>query len=157
MRAYLGLGSNLGDRWALLRDAVRSLEGVVAVSPVYETEPVGGPGGQPPFLNLVVALETDLSPRALLGVCHRLESAAGRVREVRWGPRTLDVDLLWTDGDPVHDADLVVPHPRLWERRFVLVPLADLAPDLVPGEVLERADGRVARVGDLGEAAPTPR
>lgn len=149
MKAYLGLGSNLGDRWAMLRDAVRSLDGVVAVSPVYETDPVGGPGGQGQYLNVVVALDTALSPRQLLGVCHRLESAADRIRDERWGPRTLDVDILWTDGDEVHEEDLEIPHPRMWERRFVLAPLADLAPELVPDELLERAEGRVTRVGTL--------
>ena len=97
-RAFLGLGSNLGDQWALLREAVGSLTGVVAVSPVYRTEPMGGPGGQQPYLNLVVELDTELTPRELLGVCHRLESAADRIRVERWGPRTLDVDILWMDG-----------------------------------------------------------
>lgn len=149
MRAYLGLGSNLGDRWALLRDAVRSLEGVVAVSPVYETDPVGGPAGQGAYLNVVVAIETGLQPRQLLGVCHRLEAAADRTREERWGPRTLDVDILWTDGEPVDEPDLRIPHERMWERRFVLAPLADIAPELVAPDLLERAEGRVTRVGEL--------
>lgn len=149
MRAYLGLGSNLGDRWDMLRDAVRSLDGVAAVSPVYETDPVGGPSGQAQYLNVVVALDTDLTGRQLLGVCHRLESAANRIRDERWGPRTLDVDILWIDGVEVHEEDLEIPHPRMWERRFVLAPLADLAPDLVPAERLERAEGRVTRVGTL--------
>ena len=127
MRAYLGLGSNLGDRRAHLRAAVGALPGVVAVSPVYETEPVGGPAGQGPYLNLVVALETELSPRELLDVAHRLESVAGRVRTERDGPRTLDVDVLLVGDLCVREPDLVVPHPRMWERRFVLAPLADLA------------------------------
>ena len=149
MRAFLGLGSNLGDRERYLREAVEALVGVVAVSPVYETEPVGGPAGQSPYLNLVVELDTDLSPRELLGVSHRLEAVAGRARSERWGPRTLDVDVLWVDGVTVDEPDLQVPHPRMWERRFVLAPLADLAPDLVPGEALESADGVVRRVGAL--------
>ena len=127
MRAYLGLGSNLGDRRAHLRAAVAALPDVVAVSPVYETDPVGGPPGQSPYLNLVVALETDLSPRQLLDVARTLEEAAGRVRSERHGPRTLDVDVLLVGDLTVHDDDLVVPHPRMWQRRFVLVPLADLA------------------------------
>ncbi|MDQ4090831.1 MAG: 2-amino-4-hydroxy-6-hydroxymethyldihydropteridine diphosphokinase [Actinomycetota bacterium] len=127
MRAYLGLGSNLGDRRAHLRHAVDALPDLVAVSPVYETEPVGGPAGQGPYLNLVVALETELSPRELLDVAHRLESVAGRVRTERDGPRTLDVDVLLVGDLCVHEPDLVVPHPRMWERRFVLAPLADLA------------------------------
>src|SRR5258708_40019125 len=89
---FLGLGSNLGDRRRNLLDEVESLSGRVAVSQVYETEPVGGPSGQEPYLNCVVELRTALTPRQLLGVCHRLEAAAGRVRNERWGPRTLDVD-----------------------------------------------------------------
>ena len=127
MRAYLGLGSNLGDRRAHLRAAVAALPDVVAVSPVYETDPVGGPPGQDPYLNLVVALETALSPRNLLEVARTLEDAAGRVRTERHGPRTLDVDVLLVGDLTVRDDDLIVPHPRMWQRRFVLAPLADLA------------------------------
>ena len=127
MRAYLGLGSNLGDRRAHLRAAVAALPDVAAVSPVYETDPVGGPPGQSPYLNLVVALDTDLSPRQLLEIARTLEEAAGRVRTERHGPRTLDVDVLLVGDLTVHDDDLVVPHPRMWQRRFVLAPLADLA------------------------------
>jgi 2-amino-4-hydroxy-6-hydroxymethyldihydropteridine diphosphokinase len=152
-RAYLGLGSNLGDRAGYLRDAVVTLRtvGLTAVSPVYESEPVGGPGDQGAFLNLVVELDTDRSPHELLGICHRLESAADRVREVRWGPRTLDVDVLWIEGVTVDDPDLVVPHPRMWERRFVLAPLRDLAPDLVDRQALEHAIGHAERLGDLAD------
>jgi 2-amino-4-hydroxy-6-hydroxymethyldihydropteridine diphosphokinase len=143
-RAFLGLGSNLGDRQALLATAVDRLVavGLVASSPLYETDPVGGPE-QDAFLNLVVELDTDLSPRQLLEVCRRLEAAAERVRVERWGPRTLDVDVLWVDGAAVDDPDLVVPHPRLWERRFVLAPLRDLAPDLVSADAVARAVGDV--------------
>jgi 2-amino-4-hydroxy-6-hydroxymethyldihydropteridine diphosphokinase len=143
------MGSNLGDRWRFLREAVSSLAGVVSVSPVYETEPVGGPGGQGRYLNLVVELDTDLEPRDLLGVCRRLEAAAGRVRDERWGPRTLDVDVLWVDGRTVDEPDLQVPHPRMWERRFVVAPLSDVAPDLVPSGAVDRAEGSVRRVGPL--------
>jgi len=149
VRAFLGMGSNLGDREAFLREAVGSLANVVAVSPVYETDPVGGPGGQGAYLNIVVEIDTDLSPRALLGVCHRLESAAGRVREERWGPRTLDVDILWHEMGPVVEPDLEVPHPRMTERRFVMAPLADLAPDLVAADWNDQAEGRVRQVGAL--------
>jgi 2-amino-4-hydroxy-6-hydroxymethyldihydropteridine diphosphokinase len=127
MRAYLGLGSNLGDRRGHLRQAVHGLPDVVAVSPVYETDPVGGPLDQSPYLNLVVQLDTDLSPRELLEVGRRLEEAAGRVRTERDGPRTLDVDVLLVGDLHVDEPDLVVPHPRMWQRRFVLAPLADLA------------------------------
>lgn len=147
-RAFLGMGSNLGDRARYLRDAVAALDGVVAVSPVYETEPVGGPE-QGAFLNIVVELDTDLDARGLLAECQRLEAAAERVREERWGPRTLDVDVLWVDGETVDAPDLVVPHPRMRLRRFVLVPLADLAPDLVSDEDLEAAEGDVERLGRL--------
>ena len=147
-RAFLGLGSNVGDRERHLADAVESLAGVVAVSPVYETDPVGGPA-QDPFLNLVVELATSLTPRQLLGVAHRLESAAGRVRAERWGPRTLDVDVLLVGDLCVDEPDLVVPHPRMWQRRFVLAPLADLAPELVPDDLLAVSEGRVSVLGPL--------
>ncbi|MGH9177571.1 MAG: 2-amino-4-hydroxy-6-hydroxymethyldihydropteridine diphosphokinase [Acidimicrobiales bacterium] len=131
MRAFVALGSNLGDRRARLQQAVAGLPGVVAVSGVYETDPVGGPPGQPPFLNAVVELDTDLSPRELLDVARSLEAAAGRARSVRWGPRPLDVDVLLVGDLTVDEPDLAVPHPRMWERPFVLVPLHDLAPELV--------------------------
>ncbi len=132
MRAFLALGSNLGDRWEHLRTAVEGLPDVVAVSPVYETAPVGGPEGQGSYLNVVAELDTGLSPRQLLALGRRLEAASGRVRGERWGPRALDVDVLLVGDLEVDDPDLQVPHPRMWERAFVLVPLSDLAPDLVP-------------------------
>ena len=117
-RAFIGLGSNLGDRRALLRAAVERLRAagdVVGVSPLYETEPVGGPEGQGPYLNVVVELSTRDTPRRLLERCQALEEAAGRVRTVRWGPRTLDADVLWVEGCTVDEDDLTVPHPRLWD------------------------------------------
>jgi 2-amino-4-hydroxy-6-hydroxymethyldihydropteridine diphosphokinase len=154
-RAFLGLGSNLGDRRAVLRDAVAAIADVVATSPVYETEPVGGPE-QGAFLNLVVELDTALDARGLLELCRRLETAAGRVREVRWGPRSLDVDVLWVDGETIDAPDLQVPHPRMWERRFVLAPLADLAPDLVPPALLASAEGDVVRLGALDDGSGPP-
>lgn len=151
-RAFIGLGSNLGDPRAELARAVASLrEGgdVVGVSPLYETSPIGGPAGQPPYLNAVVELRTPDSPRELLDRCRALEAAARRVRTVRFGPRTLDADVLFVDALAVDEPDLQVPHPRMWERRFVLAPLRDLAPDLVaPGDV-DRAEGAVRRVGTL--------
>lgn len=153
-RAFLSLGSNLGDRRQFLAEAVDSLGAqVVAVSPVYETDPVGGPE-QGRFLNLVVQLDTALSPRELLGVCHRLESAAQRVRTQRWGPRTLDVDIIWIDGVRLDEPDLQIPHPRWSERTFVLAPLGDLAPDLVDPEVLARAEGQVRQVEPLAGWEP---
>ena len=145
MRAFLGLGSNLGNREALLRQAVASLPDVVAVSPLYETDPVGGPE-QGAFLNLVVELDTDMSPRELLELCQELEEAAHRMRLERWGPRTLDVDVLLVGDVKVDEPDLEVPHPRMWQRRFVLAPLRDLAPDLVSEEALQSAEGDVRRV-----------
>jgi 2-amino-4-hydroxy-6-hydroxymethyldihydropteridine diphosphokinase len=135
-RAYLALGSNLGDRVAHLQLAVDELARdpdvvVSAVSRVYETAPVGGPP-QDAFLNAVVAIETDLEPHALLRRCQHIEERAARVRVERWGPRTLDVDvLLFGDGTTIDDAELTVPHPRMWERGFVLAPLRDVAPGLV--------------------------
>lgn len=142
MRAFIGLGSNLGDRLAQLRTAMSGLPDVVAASSVYETEPVGGPE-QGPYLNQVVELDTDLGPRELLRRAHALEAAAGRERAQRHGPRTLDVDVLLVGDVTVADDDLVVPHPRMWERRFVLVPLAELAPDLVSPEAIAAAHGEV--------------
>jgi 2-amino-4-hydroxy-6-hydroxymethyldihydropteridine diphosphokinase len=156
VRAFLGLGSNLGDRWAHLRRAVDQLRAgsrapVTAVSRVYETEPVGGPEDQGPFLNVVVelAVSPTADPYRLLEECRRLEAAAGRVRSVRWGPRTLDADVLWIDGVVLDDVDLTVPHPRWRERRFVLAPLAELAPDLVDEDDLALSGGEVAVVGTL--------
>jgi len=145
----VGLGSNLGDRQAQLLRAVQGLPDVVAVSNLYETEPVGGPPGQGPFLNLVVELHTEFEPRQLLEVARRLEADAGRRREVRWGPRTLDVDVLLVGADVVDDEDLVIPHPRMWERRFVVEPLAELAPELVDRAAREGAGGAVRVVGTL--------
>jgi 2-amino-4-hydroxy-6-hydroxymethyldihydropteridine diphosphokinase len=139
-RAFLGLGSNLGDRWRHLREAVAGLPDVVRVSPVYETDPVGGPPGQQPFLNLVVELSTDRTPRQLLADAQAAEEHAHRVRRQRWGPRTLDVDVLLVGDAVVNDPDLIIPHPRMWDRAFVLVPLGDLAPELVG----ERRPGLVA-------------
>ena len=155
-RAFLSLGSNLGDRRAHLRRAVYQLRAgsvpaVTAVSEVYETEPVGGPDDQGPFLNVVVelAVPVEVDPYRLLEQCHRLEAAAGRVRTVRWGPRTLDADVIWIDGIALDDPDLTVPHPRWRERRFVLAPLAELAPDLVDDDDLATAGGGVRVVGSL--------
>jgi 2-amino-4-hydroxy-6-hydroxymethyldihydropteridine diphosphokinase len=132
VRAYLGLGSNLGDRRAHLEGAVQGLAAapeviLVAVSPVYETTPVGGPP-QGDYLNAVVALDTDLDARGLLGLAQELERRAHRVRGERFGPRTLDVDVLLVGDERVDEPDLQVPHPRLAERGFVLAPLADLDP-----------------------------
>jgi 2-amino-4-hydroxy-6-hydroxymethyldihydropteridine diphosphokinase len=151
-RAFIGLGSNLGDRLAALERAVVLLAAkgdVVAVSPVYETEPVGGPEGQGPYLNAVVELSTADPARSLLERCRALEEDARRERTVRFGPRTLDADVLIVGDERVDEPDLVVPHPRMLERRFVLAPLADLAPELVDPAALTCAIGAAVRVGML--------
>ncbi|MEM9036119.1 MAG: 2-amino-4-hydroxy-6-hydroxymethyldihydropteridine diphosphokinase [Actinomycetota bacterium] len=147
--AYVAIGSNLGDRRAHLRYAVRALPDVVAVSGVFETEPVGGPE-QGPYLNMVAKLETEQDPFELLETCLAIEAGAGRERIVRWGARTLDLDvLLWGDAS-IESEHLTVPHPRMWERRFVLTPLADLAPELLPdGWEANVVDGAVERVDAL--------
>ena len=132
MRAYVGLGSNLGDRAAHLLLGLSALSRLpetrlLRLSPVYETDPVGPP--QPPYLNMVAELETELSPKGLLAEMLRVEKALGRERRERWGPRTLDLDLLLYGDLVLEEAGLSVPHPRLHERAFVLVPLLDLLPE----------------------------
>ena len=131
-RAFIALGSNLGDREQHLRDAIGAIDERVDVSSVWETAPVGGPSGQGAFLNMVVAIETDKSPRELLEFAQSLERAAGRVREEHWGPRTLDVDVLFVGDLVVNEPDLVVPHPLWRERAFVVEPLREVAhPELL--------------------------
>ena len=152
-RALLALGSNFGDRWRHLRCAVAALPDVVEVSAVYETAPFGGPD-QGPYLNCVVRLETDLDARGLLEPAQNRELAAGRVRGERWGPRTLDVDVLWVDGQTVDEPDLEVPHPRMFERAFVLVPLREVAPDLV-GDIPDD-QGEIVDVGLLDAGSRDP-
>jgi 2-amino-4-hydroxy-6-hydroxymethyldihydropteridine diphosphokinase len=138
----LALGSNLCDRRAYLNAAVSTMPDLVRPSPIYETDPVGGPDAQGPYLNMVVQLESGLTSRQLLALCRSQEAAAGRVRLVHWGPRTLDCDLVWIDGTRVNEPDLVVPHPRFQERDFVLAPLSHLAPELMPdGWTLAGASG----------------
>jgi 2-amino-4-hydroxy-6-hydroxymethyldihydropteridine diphosphokinase len=132
VRAYVGLGSNLGDRAAYLLLGLSALSRLpkthlLRLSPVYETDPVGPP--QPPYLNMVAELETELSPKGLLAEMLRIEKALGRERRERWGPRTLDLDLLLYGDLVLEEAGLSVPHPRLHERAFVLVPLLDLLPE----------------------------
>jgi 2-amino-4-hydroxy-6-hydroxymethyldihydropteridine diphosphokinase len=134
--ALIGLGSNLGDRKAQLDAAVAALAeapGVVvrAVSRYHETAPVGGPEGQPNYLNAAAAVETTLDPLDLLHVLQAIEHRAGRVRTVRWGPRTLDLDLLLFGDRIIETGELQVPHPRMAERLFVLAPLAEIAPGAV--------------------------
>ncbi len=154
-RAVLGLGANLGDARETLAAAVRSLAvepavQVVAVSGLWRTAPVGGPA-QPDYRNAVVVVDTQLPARAVLVLAHRLEDAAGRERTVRWGPRTLDVDVLAVDALRSDDPELTLPHPRAHERAFVLMPWAEVTPQWP----LAVGDGPAREVrqwaGDLAE------
>ena len=149
-RAVLALGSNLGARAETLAEAVADLVDrpdvrLLDVSPVVQTKAVGGPAGQPDFLNMVIIIETTLGPYELLEHCHAVEAKHHRTREVRWGPRTLDVDLIVVGDRRADEDDLKLPHPRAGERAFVLAPWADLEPDAeIPGvglvaELLEKA------------------
>lgn len=129
---FLGLGTNLGERIQNLQKAVDELAAgmtITAVSPVYETPP-WGVADQPDFLNICLAGLTEKSPKALLTFIKSTENALGRTPTYRWGPRLIDIDLLFYDQMQIEEDDLVVPHPRLHERAFVLAPLADIAPDL---------------------------
>lgn len=133
--AYLAFGSNLGDREEILKGARAALDAhpevrLTASSPLYQTEPVGGPEGQGLYLNAVIEVKTNLPAPDLLGLCMAVEARFGRRREEHWGARTLDIDLLFRGEEVRGEADLVLPHPRLHLRRFVLSPLADLAPEL---------------------------
>ncbi|WP_055588489.1 2-amino-4-hydroxy-6-hydroxymethyldihydropteridine diphosphokinase [Peterkaempfera griseoplana] len=147
-RAVIALGSNLGNRLETLQGAVDALEDtpgirVKAVSPVYETEAVGGPADQPSYFNAVVVVRTTLGPGSLLERAGAVEDAFSRTREVRWGPRTLDVDIVAYDGVISRDPVLTLPHPRAHERGFVLAPWHDAEPDAeLPGH------GRVADLLD---------
>ena len=151
--ATLGLGSNLGDRVRSLQAAVDLLadEGVraVASSRIWETDPVGGPPDQPPYLNAVIRTETQAGPHEVLAACNHVEADLGRTRQVRWGPRTIDIDVLLYDDLIVDEPALRIPHPRMTERSFVVLPLLELDPDPVLADgtrVLDRAvDGGGAR------------
>jgi 2-amino-4-hydroxy-6-hydroxymethyldihydropteridine diphosphokinase len=130
---YLALGTNLGDRPANLRAAIAALPPSVVVrqsSPVYETPP-WGLTDQPAFLNMAVKAETRLEPAALLATLKRIEQELGRTPTVRWGPRVIDMDILFYDDLVLETPEATIPHPRLHERAFVLIPLADIAPDFV--------------------------
>ncbi|MCZ6682550.1 MAG: 2-amino-4-hydroxy-6-hydroxymethyldihydropteridine diphosphokinase [Planctomycetota bacterium] len=134
--AYVGLGSNMGNREKNIAAALNSLEStrginVTKASALYETEPVGGPPGQDSFINAVVRVETTLTSRRLLAVCLNIEDSLGRKRSVRWGPRTIDLDLLSFDDEIRASAKLMLPHPHMHTRRFVMEPLAEIAPDFV--------------------------
>jgi 2-amino-4-hydroxy-6-hydroxymethyldihydropteridine diphosphokinase len=148
--AYIALGANLGNRLRTLRQAVarlRDLGTIEAVSPVYETDPVGY-AEQPPYLNAVVRLQTQLDASGLLGALLAIEADLGRIRSFRNAPRTVDLDLLFFDDLVVDTPGLRVPHPRLHERAFVLVPLSAIAPELIH-PVLGRSIASL--LADLGE------
>jgi 2-amino-4-hydroxy-6-hydroxymethyldihydropteridine diphosphokinase len=169
VRAFIGLGANLGDREETLRQALALLDArdgvrVTAVSSAYESAP-WGPVQQPPYLNAAAELESTLPPHGLLTLLLETEAQLGRVRDVRWGPRTCDLDLLLYGNETIDTPDLQVPHPRLAERRFVLDPLLELAPgarlpdgralaELVPavaGQDVRRLPAvRLGEPGDLG-------
>jgi 2-amino-4-hydroxy-6-hydroxymethyldihydropteridine diphosphokinase len=150
MRAYVAVGSNLGDRWGRLAQAARALRtapgvAVVRASRVWDAAPVGPP--QPRYLNAVLEIETPRTPRSLLALLREVEHAAGRTRDVHWGARTLDLDLLLVGDLVVQERGLNVPHPELAGRRFVLAPLCELHPELV-------VPGLGVSVGRLLEEAP---
>lgn len=150
-RYAIALGSNVGDRLGHLVDGARSLSerlGRVSESSLYETVPVGGPE-QDPFLNAVVVVESDLDQVQVLEVCQEIEHAQGRERQQRWGPRTLDLDIVTSDGPEHDDEQLTIPHPRAAEREFVLRPLCDVWPDAPVGEGMT-ALSALERVGDQG-------
>lgn len=131
--AYLSLGSNLGNRFEMLQDAVRMLQeeadfNVTQVSSVYETDPVGYTE-QATFLNIVVEIQSQLSAEKILFICLETEQTLGRIREFRWGPRCIDLDILLFNEENIESEKLTVPHPRMHERGFVLVPLMELIPN----------------------------
>jgi 2-amino-4-hydroxy-6-hydroxymethyldihydropteridine diphosphokinase len=164
-RAVLSVGSNLGDRLGTLQGCVHAIGGlpdtdVLARSPVYQTAPVGGPA-QPDYLNAVLIVGTGLAPRALLSATQRIEAGFGRVREERFGPRTLDIDIIGYDEEVSDDPVLTLPHPRARERAFVLAPWHDIDPAAVlPGSgpiaalLARTGQAGLRRRPDLGLDAP---
>lgn len=160
-RAVISLGSNIGDRLAHLQGAVDALAAsgvaVVRLSGVYETAPVGGPE-QDDFLNAIAIVHSALDPRELLALCQQVEADHERVRDIRWGPRTLDVDIIHVDGVRMDEGDLTLPHPRAHERAFVCVPWLEVDPLAVIGEQgvvdLPLDDDGVTRRDDLALTVP---
>jgi 2-amino-4-hydroxy-6-hydroxymethyldihydropteridine diphosphokinase len=154
-RAWIGIGSNVGDRLGYMKRAlgmVRALPGteVLRVSSIYDTEPVGVTE-QPRFLNAVAELETELPPLTLLRNLLAIEDRCGRFRRDVWGPRTMDLDLLLYDDVEIATEELTVPHPLACQRAFVLVPLAELEPELVCPRTGETVSEKVAKLGELGD------
>jgi 2-amino-4-hydroxy-6-hydroxymethyldihydropteridine diphosphokinase len=149
--AYIGLGANLGDKEEQLRQAVKRLHGEAGIrvercSNIYETDPVGVTD-QPPFLNMVARIRTILKPEPLLDACARIERSLGRVRDVRWGPRTIDLDVLLYGDEAAELPRLTIPHPRMFERLFVLIPLLEVLDEdasaaVSSREALETLDGK---------------
>ncbi len=158
--AYIGVGSNVGDREAFCRRAVAALSShrsisVLAVSGLYETSPVGGPP-QRSFINLVAKISTEMTPRGLLEECRRIEQVLGREEsDIRWGPRVVDLDILLYGDEKVNEPNLEIPHPRLAQRRFTLVPLLEIEPDAADPwgtpyrDSLDEAEGEVERLKDF--------
>ena len=133
--AFLSLGSNMGDRIEFLEEALKNLDDnypieVVNVSSIYETDPVGYED-QDLFLNMVAQINTDLSPIELLDACLKIETELGRKREIRWGPRTIDLDILLYNEENMITERLVIPHPRMHERSFVIIPLLEICPNII--------------------------
>lgn len=152
--SYIGIGSNVGDRAGFCRSAVSALDAaagvsVLATSSLYATAPLGGPP-QRSFVNVAARIDTDLEPRALLETCQRIEQRLGREpSDIRWGPRVVDLDILLYDNEKISEPDLEIPHPRLRERRFVLVPLLEIDPGLADPWETPLADSLDEAEGDV--------
>ncbi|MFC4737789.1 2-amino-4-hydroxy-6-hydroxymethyldihydropteridine diphosphokinase [Bacillus daqingensis] len=154
MKAYISLGANIGDRFSQLEDAVHMLHRLEHIkvtnqSSYYETKPVGVTD-QPDFLNAVVEIETDLAPLALLEKTQSIEQELGRVRKKKWGPRTIDLDILLYGDENIELESLIIPHPRMRERGFVMLPLAEIAPELQVADGETAAEAARAFTGDSG-------
>lgn len=157
-RTYLGFGSNLGDRRKRILTAMELLDrtegvSVVSRSSLYETDPVGVTD-QPPFLNAAAGVETTRSPRELLGLIREIEKTIGRTPTFRWGPREIDIDILLSDDCVINEEGLTVPHPRMHERAFVLIPLAEIAPEAVHPVLGKTVDELLSALGTSDGVTP---